>query len=112
MLVHASEIVESLEEGTYQKKKVERNDWYAYRCGDDTDGYGYAGGHECEADNCADDAACKFEYKRYDAPDGVERPEGSAYSSFFVIWHCSILVCYFFLFFSRGFLCRLRAGSL
>ena len=97
MLVSAVEIVENLKERTNQKQKAECDDWYAYWCSDDTDGYGYAGGHEREADNCTDDATCEFENKGYDAPDGVEGPEDPGYLSFFVVWHSRILVfCFSF----------------
>ncbi len=78
-----SPIPRLLEERAYQQEKTECNDGDADWCGDDADGYGYTGGHECKADDCADDAARKFEYECYDAPDGVERPEGPGYLFFF-----------------------------
>ena len=69
-----SPLPRSLEQCANQQKETERNDRNTDRCGDDTDGYGYAGSHQCEADECGDDTTCEFEYERDNSPDGVERP--------------------------------------
>jgi hypothetical protein len=64
-----------LEKRTYKEQEAENGDGDAKGRGDDGYGDGYAGCHEREADERADDAAGEFEDESEQTPDGVEGPE-------------------------------------